>query len=108
MFVAKTFRHQHLDSLTDQCLSGIAEQLFRLGVDQRDLAFAVDKNDGTRRRLDDASKSFLSPFALGDVDDAGQNQEAVLGLDRVETNLDGKLMAVFLQSVEIPAHPHGP
>ena len=46
--VPETSRKQHLKRLPQQCLPAVAEELFRLLVDRRDDAFAVDDHDGVR------------------------------------------------------------
>ena len=52
------FRHQNLDRLAEQLLPAIAEQLFRLGVDEKNEAVAIDDHQGVRDRLEHGLKLF--------------------------------------------------
>ena len=51
MGLAEPFRHKKLHRLSKQLLAPIAEQIFRLGVDQHDLPAAVDNHHRIRSRL---------------------------------------------------------
>ena len=46
-------------------------------------------------------------FSHGDVDDGCQRQFPVRRIDRVESELDGKLLPVLMQAEEFPAGSHG-
>ncbi len=53
--------HQELDALSEQFLAAIAEELFRLAVDQHDRPVAVNHHQGVRSQLHQAAKN---PFIL--------------------------------------------
>ena len=55
---AKSLRHQDLDRLTEQLLPAVAEQLFRLRVDQENEAVAIDDHQGIRNRLEHGLEFF--------------------------------------------------
>ena len=44
--------NQHVDGLADQFAAGIAEQVFRLGIDLNDNAALIDGHDRVRDRFE--------------------------------------------------------
>jgi hypothetical protein len=48
---AQVLRHKELDWLVQQLLSGVAEELLGLAIDQPDAATSVDHYDGVREHL---------------------------------------------------------
>jgi hypothetical protein len=51
---------------------------------------------------------FLDLLPLGDVHDGAEDQEALLGLDRVEADLDREFAAVLAPAAQVASHPYGP
>src|SRR5260370_26021305 len=54
MLVTNALRNEHFHSLSEQFLSPVSKELLGLGVDDDDVAVAVDDDDGVRRRFEDA------------------------------------------------------
>ncbi len=106
MFAAKSLGNEHLHRSTDQFGPRVAEQLFRLGVDQHDLAVAVDDHHGVRRRLQESTKLGFDPFALGDVANGGRHQHALRRLDGAEADFSRKLGPVLAYTKKIDTRTH--
>ena len=107
MVVPEPLRHQHLDGLTEHLVALVAEHLLRLRIDHLDVAHLVDHHHGVGRRFDDLAEALFQALARGDVDDCREHHGALLGLDRIQADLDRELAAVLLQSIQIAACAHG-
>ena len=57
--------HQHFDVAADDCVLGIAEQLFARGVEQADIAHRIDDNDPVDCGIDYSAKPRV---VLGNAD----------------------------------------
>ena len=108
MMAPETLRDQHFDRLIDEIFSQKAEELFGLSVDEDDLAAVVDHDHGARGRFDDQAEALFGAFPLRDVDDGRKDEAPLLGLDRVQANLDGNLAAVFAQPEQVAPGAHRP
>ena len=64
MLAAVTFGHQFLNRLIQHLLAPIAEELFRLAVDQHDRAALVYDDHGVRRRLQQTLTLLLRNFNI--------------------------------------------
>ena len=106
VLTAISFRDQHLDRLAEQFRPVVAEQLFRLTIDQSNQAFPGNHQDAAGRCFDDDAETLFGAFALSDIDDAGENECAFVGLNWVEPDLDWHFTSVFAAAKKIAAGPH--
>jgi hypothetical protein len=49
----------------------------------------------------------FGPLALADVDDGAEDDQALVGPDRAQPDLDGNLGAVLAQGEQVASGPHG-
>ena len=70
--LTKTLRDEKLDGLPHEFASGISEQFFRLGIDQRNLPVSVDDHHRIRRGFQQSAKLLFRSPALGDVEVGGE------------------------------------
>ena len=103
---AKTVGDEHLHLVAQKFLPRVAEELFRLRVDQDDLAVVVDDHHRVGRRLEQAAKFFLGAAAVGDVAHRGADEHALLGSQRAEADLDRELGAVPAQALQVEPCSH--
>src|SRR5579859_1865674 len=106
MFPPKAVGDEHLDRLTQEFLTGVSEQQLRLSVDEDHLALVVHHENGVGRRLDHESESLFGPLTFGDIHDRGQHERSLLGLERIQPDLDRNFGAVFPKTEEFSAGPH--
>jgi hypothetical protein len=97
--VAKALGHEHLHRLTEKLGAPVAEDALGLRVDHLDAARGVDHHHRIGRGLDDSPEAFRLPLARRDVDDGGKHHRALLGLDRIEADLDRHLAPVLAQAI---------
>ena len=105
---AEALRHQHFDRLAQHLRAGIAEHLLGLRIHHLDAAARVDHDHRVRRRLDHAAEALLQPLARRDVDDRRQHHRPLVGLDRIEPDLDRELAAVLAQPEKVAPGAHRP
>ena len=58
--------------------------------------------------LERGPQAFLLALAVGYIHDGGQNHCTVVGLDRVQADLDREFAAVFPKRIEIASGTHRP
>ena len=90
--VPHRFRDEELHGLSLELVTAVAEQSLRLGVDQGDTAVAVDRHDGVRGRVEEATEPLL--------DDGAARQDRVALLEEGE-----RLVEVGALLVELPLEP---
>jgi hypothetical protein len=90
--VPRRFRDEELHRLSLELVTAVAEQPLRLGVDQGDAAVAVDRHDGVRSRVEEATEPLL--------DDGAAGQDRVALLEEGE-----RLVEVGALLVELPLEP---
>ena len=108
MALAQSVGHQQLDRFSEQLLAGVAEQALRLPVHQLDRARAIDHHHAAGSGLDHGTEPRFGALAGGDIHHGGEHEEALIGLDRVQPDLDGDLDAVLAEPVQLPPGPHRP
>ena len=67
MPAAGAIRDKNLDRLPDKFRSRITEEIFRLGVDQNDVAGLIDNHHGVRRRLQKLAKPAFRFLAFAEL-----------------------------------------
>ena len=95
MLLAQALGHQHLHTLADHRVTGVAEQPFGLAVDQGDDAVLVDDHHRVRRGFQQVLDLLLGLLAVGDVAHRGGGEAPVLGLQRRQRNFDREAGAVL-------------
>ena len=97
------------DGIFQPFFLGEAEQLFDLRADVQFRDALVQGSDEGHRRdvLHQRPELGLLPLALTDVADDSGGENALLGADWAEADLDGKLAAVPASAVQFQAHSHG-
>ena len=108
MHPCEALGHEHLDGVPDELGPVEPEQCVGLGVDQHDPAVGVDDHHRVGGRLEQPSEEPLLAALVGDVADVGGDQDAVVGLQRTERDLDRELGAVLAPREEIQLRPHRP
>jgi hypothetical protein len=97
----ETIRHQKINRLSDQLLTGIAEKTLDLGIDQCDAALLIHQEDAAGRGFHDPAESLVAfsqgrfrLFELGDIAKHTDRAERVsAGIARSDT---GQMMDPFL------------
>ncbi len=92
---------QDLDLSPDELTTRIPEKPLGLLAHQADDTSAVEHDHPRRVALDDRLKPLRLTLSLGDVDDHTDNENALLGLERTEAQLDRKLGAVLAKPPEL-------
>ena len=108
MPLAQPLGNEQLDGLAQQLLAGVAEQTLDLTVHEDDLPAAIDHDHAARRRLHGGPEPRFGALACRDVDHRGEHEHPLVGLDRVQPDLDGDLAAIFPQRVELSPRAHSP
>src|SRR5207247_1728506 len=98
---------EHFHWLTEKVLSGIAEELLGLGVDEQDATFPIHHHHRIGCGLEEAAELVLGLPAVGDVADRARDERALLGLERAQADLDRELGAVLSRPIELQARSHG-
>jgi len=104
----EAFRHQHLDRLADQTVSGVAEESFSLSVHQGDPTVPLDDDHGVRRRLEERTEHRLGPPPFCDVTDCGGKQKPPSGAERRQTDVDGELVPIRPRAEQFKSRTHRP
>jgi len=99
-------RNENIDRSSEQLLARVAEQAFRFGVDEHNLAVGADHDHAAWAGFDDKPESLVGQLALADIGDGAEHHEPVFRLDRIEPDLDRNLSAVFTYAVEVAANAH--
>src|SRR5271163_1311414 len=104
------------DRLSDHLVARVSEYPLRGFVPARDDAFQIVADDRIVGRLDDRRQRARAVLAfaqrgfrrlsLGDIDDCRKDHWSVIGVDRVQTDLDRELAAILLLTVEIAPRAH--
>src|SRR5580698_2732696 len=95
---AIAFWNQHLDRVSHQFAAGVAEDLLRLRVYQRDLAVLVDNDHRVGSGFQQRAKLVFSLFSHSDIPYGAGYQQALGGLDGAETDLERKFASILTQS----------
>src|SRR4029450_5036791 len=91
---------EDFDRVSEEFRAPIAEDPFRLRVDQDDVAALVDDDNSVRRRFQEPPELRFRFLTVADVPDRAHGERAVFRLERTQTDLDGKFRAIAL-------HPGG-
>ena len=106
MVRSKSLRHEHFNRLAKEFAAPIAKEMLRLRIHQCYQTFLVDHNESARRGLDRDAKAFFGALAFRDVDDAGENECAMVSSDRIQSNLNRHFGAIFAQAVQVTPRTH--
>ena len=79
--VPESLRHEHLHGLAEKFLALVAEQFFRLRIDQDDSTVVSGDHHGVRRGIEQTPQTLLDALPVGDVADGGANERAVSDLN---------------------------
>ena len=78
----------------------MTKDLFRQLVTQHDDAGRIDHDDRARCCVERPAKALLVPFSFSNIEDGCHHQDAAIGFDRVETDLDGNHSSALRHPVE--------
>src|SRR5687767_9916365 len=106
MFGSEPLGHEFLDGGPQELAPRIPEQQLGLSVDEHDVAVSIDDDDRVRRGFEETSKLVFRSLALGDVANGARHENALLGLEWAETDLDRKFGAVRPQAVKLQRRAH--
>ena len=101
--LAEAFGDEVFEGEAEQFLAGVAEEGDGLGVDEFDEAALVDDNHGVWGGFEEAAEFGFGAFALGDIADGVDGEEAVLGVEGAEGDFGGELGAIAAEAWEFEA-----
>src|SRR5260370_29567231 len=106
MPIAKALWDQHLDRLSKELGSGVAEELFGLSVHESDASVPAHDDHGIGCGLEQATELCLGFLAYRDVANGARDKRAPFGLQGAQADLDGEFRAVFAQTVQFQPRAH--
>src|SRR5260370_4909931 len=99
-------RYQDFDGLAQQVLSAITKELFRLRVDELNHAAVVDDDHCIGRGFQQAAKFGFRFFAVGNVANRADSQDALIRLERAQAYLDREFGSIPPESIQLESGSH--
>ena len=106
--------HEGLELRAGQLTDALPREVAERAVDPDHAAAVVGQRHADRRALERAPEQRLGgrqlrhrALALGDVADRRRHEQALVGLERAEADLDRELAAVLVAAEELQARAHG-
>ena len=99
-------RHEQLDQLTGELVTGVAEEPFGLRVHEHDVPVGADTHHRVRRRFEQRAELRVGLTALGRVANYRCHQRAARGRDDRQRDLGRELGAVTTAAPELHSRPH--
>src|SRR6266567_1692890 len=98
--------NQDFDGLAKEFHTPVAEELFRLRIDEDDAAVLSSHNHGIWSGIQQSKNSLLGAFAVGNIPDRAGDEQAAIGLDRAEADLYRKFATVLPESIKFQPCTH--
>ena len=106
--LAQTLGDEYLDGAADHGFPLVAEQPHRLGIDQRDLALAVDDYHGVGRGFQQITELPLCLAPRRGVANRSRREQAARCVQRTQADLDRKFRSILATAAEVQVGPHLP
>ncbi len=108
VMLTDSFGQKHLDFVTQQFGTAVAEHVLRLPIDDGYAATLVDDDHRVRGRLEHRTEIGFRLVGGVHLPDRAGHQQAGVGLHRRQRNLGAKTAAVLAQAVQVQAGQQRP